>query len=225
MERGAAATETERGCPSRSAHAQRGSGESQRPSDAIADAAGTAALRRIVENPGVLRACRFIAVPEKRTIMSPKTRLLISAVLAALAVAVWRTMSPSVEGPAREPVDAYPPPVDSPRPQPTPHPAVAEAGRPGPSENGSAESRAAEAAADSSPLDETTLVGTKWEREGFGFEFGADGKLFIGGRERAQWRVEGSRIRLYRDATGEEHWLDIVGDKLVWEGREIARLP
>ena len=87
------------------------------------------------------------------------------------------------------------------------------------------ESRAAEAAAESKPLDQTTLVGTKWEREGFGFEFGAGGKLFIGGRERAQWRVEGSRIRLYRDATGEEHWLDIVGDKLVWEGREIARRP
>jgi hypothetical protein len=49
--------------------------------------------------------------------------------------------------------------------------------------------------------------------------------LLIGGRERAQWRVEGSRIRLYRDTTGEEHWLDIVGDKLMWESQEIVRVP
>ena len=73
-------------------------------------------------------------------------------------------------------------------------------------------------------LDERTLVGTKWERDGFGFEFGADGTLLIGGRERAQWRVVGSRLRLYRDDTGEEHWLDIAGNRLLWEGREIGRV-
>src|SRR5688572_14605458 len=54
-------------------------------------------------------------------------------------------------------------------------------------------------------LNERTLVGTK--------------------RERAQWRVEGSRVRLYRDRTGEEHWLDIVGNKLMWKGQEIGRVP
>ena len=74
-------------------------------------------------------------------------------------------------------------------------------------------------------LNERTLIGSKWKRDGFALEFGAGGKLLIGGRERAQWRVEGSRIRLYRDATGEEHWLDIVGGKLMWEGQEIGRVP
>ena len=78
---------------------------------------------------------------------------------------------------------------------------------------------------DPSALNERTLVGTKWERDGFGLEFGADGKLVIGGRERAKWRVEGSRIHLYRDTTGEEHWLDIAGNKLMWEGQEIGRVP
>jgi hypothetical protein len=73
-------------------------------------------------------------------------------------------------------------------------------------------------------LDERALVGTKWEREGFSLEFGADGRLLIGGRERARWRVEGSRVQLHRDATGEEHWLDIVGQKLLWEGQEIGRV-
>ena len=47
----------------------------------------------------------------------------------------------------------------------------------------------------------------------------------ISGRERAQWRVEGLRVRLYRDTTGEEHWLDIVGNKLLWNGQEIGRVP
>ena len=77
---------------------------------------------------------------------------------------------------------------------------------------------------DSGALNERTLVGTKWARDGFGLEFGGNGKLLIGGRERAQWSVKGSRLRLYRDTTGEEHWLDIVGGKLIWEGKEISRV-
>jgi hypothetical protein len=149
--------------------------------------------------------------------MSPKARLFSWVVLAALALAAWKTMSPPGEEAAREPLDAHTPPIDTTQPIPTLDAA--------PRENGLAESHPAETLADSSPLNESTLVGTKWEREGFGFEFGEDGKLLIGGRERAQWRVEGSRIRLYRDTTGEEHWLDIVGDKLMWEGREIGRVP
>ena len=74
-------------------------------------------------------------------------------------------------------------------------------------------------------LDERTLVGTKWARDGFALEFGPAGRLLIGGRERAQWRIEGRRVRLYRDATGEEHWLDIAGTKLLWNGQEIGRIP
>ena len=50
------------------------------------------------------------------------------------------------------------------------------------------------------------------------------GKLLIAGSERAKWSVQGVRIRLYRDTTGEEHWLDIVGNKLMWEGREVGRV-
>ena len=73
-------------------------------------------------------------------------------------------------------------------------------------------------------LNERTLIGTKWERERFAIEFGADGKLLIGGRKRAQWQVEGPRIRLYHDTTGEEHWLDIVSNRLMWEGQEIGRV-
>ena len=74
-------------------------------------------------------------------------------------------------------------------------------------------------------LNEQTLAGTKWGQGAFSLEFGHNGKLLMGGREHAQWQVQGSRIRLYRGATGEEHWLDIVGDKLMWEGQEISRVP
>ena len=96
---------------------------------------------------------------------------------------------------------------------------------PAAAQSSSAESPPVRPAANPESLDQRTLVGTKWERDGSRIEFGSDGRLFIGGRERAKWRVEGARIRLYRDATGEEHWLDIVGNKLMWEGQEISRLP
>ena len=59
-------------------------------------------------------------------------------------------------------------------------------------------------------LNEQTLAATKWRQGAFSLEFGDNGKLLIG---------------LYRDTTGEEHWVDIVGDKLMWEGQEISRVP
>src|SRR5262245_37608209 len=89
----------------------------------------------------------------------------------------------------------------------------------------SLDAKPAERIDDAHFLPEQTLVGTEWERDGFRLEFGAAGKLLIGGRERAEWHVEGQRIRLYRDATGEEHWLDIAGNRLMWNGQEISRVP
>jgi len=149
--------------------------------------------------------------------MSPKAKLFGCIGVAALALAVWKSMSPPAKEAAREAMESHTPPMDARRPVTSPDAA--------PRNTGPAEPHAAETVAESRPLNESTLVGTKWAREGFGLEFGADGKLLIGGRERAQWRVEGSRIRLYRDTTGEEHWLDIIGDKLMWEGQEIGRAP
>ena len=83
----------------------------------------------------------------------------------------------------------------------------------------------AERPEDPNVLTEQSLVGTTWERDGFRVEFGAAGKLLIGGRERAKWHVEGHRVRLYREETGEEHWLDIAGNRLLWNGQELARTP
>ena len=139
-----------------------------------------------------------------------RAKLIGVVALAVVALALWRFLSgPAVQNEAR-PASVVPARN------------ATEAGR--------APSQTAEPAVELNVLNERTLIGTRWEREGFGLEFGANGKLLIGGRERASWRVEGSRIRLYRDATPagralEEHWLDIVGDKLMWEGREIGRVP
>jgi len=158
-----------------------------------------------------------------------RSKLISSAVLTAIALATWRFVSPPTEAPLLE--ARKPPPDRAAAPAPrfeTPEPAASLAPfppaqeSPAPTQSSFAESRSV---VDPSALNERTLVGTKWERDGFGLEFGADGKLVIGGRERAKWRVEGSRIHLYRDTTGEEHWLDIAGNKLMWEGQEIGRVP
>jgi hypothetical protein len=145
-----------------------------------------------------------------RTTIDVRVKLLGCVLLAAGVLAVgWFLSQPS-----RRPLQsqAVAEPVSGAPEQPTP--ALPPAADP----------RTSESASDSEALTERTLVGTRWEREGFGIEFGAHGRLFIGGRERAQWRVEGRRVRLYRGTTGEEHWLDIVGNKLMWEGQQIGRV-
>lgn len=137
-----------------------------------------------------------------------RVKLISGVVLVAVALALWRFMPGLAGGPSTE--------TPSLRGRSPSHEPLA-------SRTNSGQPPASPTAEPT--LNERTLVGTKWEREGFGIEFGADGKLLIGGRERARWRVEGSRIRLYRETTGEEHWLDIVGDRLLWEGKEIGRVP
>jgi hypothetical protein len=157
-------------------------------------------------------------------IMSMRVKLCGGVALTALALTAWRLISPSADGPlagAPEPV-AAPLLREGQGGAAAPNPVTPKQAEP--TQNSSAEAQPAEPAADPTALNERALVGTKWEREGIGLEFGADGKLLMGGRERAKWRVEGRRIRLFRDTSGEEHWLDIVGNKLMWEGREIGRV-
>ena len=161
--------------------------------------------------------------------MSMRAKFISSVVLAAIALAMWRFVSPPTGVPRVEARKPAPDRAAAPAARfETPEPAATLAHfppaqeSPAPTQSSFAESQSV---VHPSALNERTLVGTKWERDGFGLEFGADGKLVIGGRERAKWRVEGSRIHLYRDTTGEEHWLDIVGNKLMWQGQEIGRVP
>jgi hypothetical protein len=157
-------------------------------------------------------------------IMSVRAKIINSAVLATLVLVAWRFTRQPAEAPlapsqpsAPHTATAASPPVESAGPAAAPEQTAA-------TQTNRAESPLVESAAGPTALNERTLLGTKWERDRFAIEFGADGKLLIGGRERAQWRVEGSRVRLYRDTTGEEHWLDIVGNRLMWEGQEIGRV-
>ncbi len=158
-------------------------------------------------------------------LVSRPIKLICGLILVALALAAWRFRPPrstpplaEAPQPAAEPVSASGPPIDGVRPIP----GLSVRARPATGQTESAQSQSP--VSDSGVLNEQLLVGTKWARDGFGLEFASNGKLLIGGRERAQWRVEGSRIRLYRDTTGEEHWLEMVGGKLMWEGKEISRV-
>ncbi len=156
--------------------------------------------------------------------MNTPARLFWSVVLVAIVFATAWFIRPAADTPLPklpplsrgepEPVPAavLPPQTESPN-----------AGAPKPGR--AAQPRAAEPASDPNELNERTLVGTAWERDGFRLEFGANGQLLIAGFPRAKWRVEGRRIRLYHDTTGEEHWLEIAGDKLLWQGQEIGRAP
>jgi len=160
-------------------------------------------------------------------LVTRRTQLIGGLVLAVVALGVWRFSLPQ---PAAHREEA---PVSTAEPVTAPGPPIVK--------GGTNRALAAQARTPSDPaqptnapptdpdsssaLNERTLAGTRWARGPFSVEFGKGGKLLIGGRDRAQWRVEGSRIRLYRDATGEEHWLDIVGNKLMWEGEEISRVP
>ena len=149
--------------------------------------------------------------------------------LAAVVLAAWWFLSTPLTTPitkapplpeiraVREPPVVARPPLDAPAP--------AAASGSYPAESRPLARLPPEPPSNLQSLNERTLIGTRWERDGFGVEFGPGGKLLIGGRERAKWRVEGQRVRLYRDTTGEEHWLDIVGAKLMWEGREFGRTP
>jgi hypothetical protein len=157
--------------------------------------------------------------------VSAQARLWVGSVaLAAVALVLWKFVSAPGEAPTRKSLDTDLPAIQTPQPA-TPAPVPRVPAPAAPKETDSAESPAVENVAHANTLNERTLIGTKWEREGFGLEFGADSKLLIGGRERAQWQIIDSRIRLYRDTTGEEHWLEIAGDKLMWEGQEIGRVP
>jgi hypothetical protein len=160
--------------------------------------------------------------------MSMRTKIISIVLLAAVALATRRFVSPTAavklataSESVAESAAIIRPPVNSPEAVAASVPSL----RNDPLQSGVAAALPSERLDDPIALTERTLVGTKWEREGFGLEFGAAGRLLIGGRERAKWIVEGRRVRLYRDTTGEEHWLEIVGDKLMWNGHEIRRVP
>src|SRR5207237_1225666 len=107
--------------------------------------------------------------------MSMRAKLASSAALAAVALVAWRFLSPPGEPPlgnapqsASETADATLPRLETAPTPAAPHPVV-----PGqdPLQSSPAASQRDGPDADPYALNERTLVGTKWEREGFGIEF------------------------------------------------------
>src|SRR5205814_2915081 len=98
--------------------------------------------------------------------MSMRAKLVSSAALAAVALAAWRFLSPPGEPPlgnasqpASERAEATLPPLETPTTLAAPH-------RVAPGQEPLQSSPAAFQRADPKALNERTLAGTKWEREG-----------------------------------------------------------
>jgi len=39
---------------------------------------------------------------------------------------------------------------------------------------------------------------------------------------RAKWTIEGDRVKIYKDGSDEVHYIDIVNNKLVYDGKVVA---
>ncbi|MBX7257486.1 MAG: hypothetical protein K1Y02_14075 [Candidatus Hydrogenedentes bacterium] len=60
-------------------------------------------------------------------------------------------------------------------------------------------------------LDKTPLV----------IEYARNGVWKVNGNDRAKWTIEGNRVKIYKDGTDEVHYVDIVENKLVYNGKTI----
>lgn len=115
-----------------------------------------------------------------------------------------------------EPVAVVDEPQAEPEAQPEPEPSVEVAKADEPKE----------------PLNARTLAGSKWKpaltesmkNSNFKIEieFAPDGTWRVNNNIRAKWKVEGNRVKIFDDK-GEVHYVDIVGDKLMFNGEEIQR--
>jgi hypothetical protein len=140
--------------------------------------------------------------------MSSRTvRIAVVCVLLVVGVAVWMLSQHAVEAP-----------IGSSRPAATPEPE-----RPG-SIAVEPEREPTDASAEPEVLTAETLAGTCWQDDMVSVKFLPDGRWEMNGRICAQWRVEGSRVRIYDDK-GEMHFVDIVGNSLEFNGKKIARAP
>ncbi|MBN2310577.1 MAG: hypothetical protein JXR94_16510 [Candidatus Hydrogenedentes bacterium] len=64
------------------------------------------------------------------------------------------------------------------------------------------------------PITDETLKGCKYRQDRVVVEFAADHRWLFNGEARAKWEIVGNRVRIYDDK-GEEHFVDIRGDKLM----------
>lgn len=163
-------------------------------------------------------------------------------VVCAVGAAVWWSR------PQEEPVPTPPPPsepkieeaVESPAPPPPvveapkapePEPAeesasVAEETVPEATEEPAQEAAAPEDPFGGKPITIETLTGCKevqqFKEAQIVIEYAPNGEWLVNGNKRAQWTIVGNQVKIYRDDMPDEvHYIDIVNNKLVYNGKEL----
>ncbi|MFA6241588.1 MAG: hypothetical protein WC655_11690 [Candidatus Hydrogenedentales bacterium] len=152
--------------------------------------------------------------------------LILLGVLGVVAWQFWPgskqpapvTQPPVVEEPAPQPPPAAPVPEPEPpqaevaAPQETPPPVIEEAAKPDPFGG--------------KPITVETLTGCKEIQQikeaSITIEYARNGEWKVNGNVRAKWTIEGDKVKIYKDGTDEVHYIDIVNNKLVYNGKEIA---
>ncbi|HUW59752.1 MAG TPA: hypothetical protein VMZ06_02000 [Candidatus Bathyarchaeia archaeon] len=169
-----------------------------------------------------------------------KGMLILVALIIVAVVATVIMLQRGKETPV--PVDSPAAPLPAPAPEPAPvtpiveppapveEPAAAVEEPPAPEQP----AEVAPAEPPKEPLNARTLAGTKWKPDfpannqsmmqnvKVEVEFAPDGTWRVNDQIRAKWIVEGKRVKIFDDK-GEVHYLDIEGDKLMFEGKEIQR--
>jgi hypothetical protein len=155
--------------------------------------------------------------------MKPKLLIvaLSSVTICAGALVLWYSTSSGATAPTRSSVPDAAPPSESIQPEPVASTAEADAGPI--NETVSVGSSASATSPAMEKLTATTLAGTKWKDGMVDVEFMADGRWKMNGRICAKWVIEGDRVKIFDDK-GEVHYVDIVGNTLEFNGKQIGRL-
>ncbi|HOD49992.1 MAG TPA: lipocalin family protein [Candidatus Hydrogenedentes bacterium] len=165
--------------------------------------------------------------------------LIAAVVVCVVAALVWWPRSE--ETPALLPAQPDPPRVEKPQ-TPLPAPPVVEAPAPAPSEPQPPEEPPAAVPEEvtqavpeqapatddpfgGKPITVETLTGCKEVQQiGNGqlvIEYGANGEWKMNGNVRAKWTIEGDKVKIYKDGTDEVHYIEIINNKLVYNGKVL----
>ncbi|MBX7258063.1 MAG: hypothetical protein K1Y02_17005 [Candidatus Hydrogenedentes bacterium] len=149
-----------------------------------------------------------------------KTLIGLVILLCAGGVLTWQLMEKSKPAPTQPAAQLkQQPPIPA---KPALVPVVAEVSAPTKAEDRAAQSSPAPQAAAETPLTAETLAGTRWQDDKIDIAFLPDGRWQMNGRICAKWEVNGDKVRIFDDK-GEEHFVDIVGSSLAFNGKKIGR--
>jgi hypothetical protein len=74
------------------------------------------------------------------------------------------------------------------------------------------------------PITVATLTGCKevqkFQNADITIEYAPNGEWKVNGNVRAKWTIEGNKVKIYDDK-GEVHYIDIVNNKLVYNGKDV----